>query len=119
MVETKQYVEFLYSVSESEIREVPSREASVEAPEGCFGYKFFERQETEAEDGEVLLGKPRNHSGTHYFGKVKTLDDIKKEMPNHRTLISNMEGNGLDKVVQIQGGNYQPFTEQDVLVAEK
>ena len=119
---TKQYVEFFYPgafVSESEVREVPNRVASVDAPEECFAYKFFERQETEAEDGEVLLGKPRNYSGTHYFGKIKSLDDIKREMPNQRTLISNMERKGWDKVVQTRRGNYQPFTEQDILVAEK
>src|SRR3989344_1115482 len=112
MTKTKQYVEFLFPGSlfpESEIRKVPNRQASVQAPKGCFGYKFFERQETEAEDGEVLLGRPRNYSGTHYFGKVKTLNDIRREMPDQRTLISNMEGNGWDKVVQTRRGNYQPF----------
>ena len=122
MAKTKQYVEFLYPgalVPESEVREVPNREASVEVPKGCFAYKFFERQETESEDGEVLLGRPRNYSGTHYFGKVMSLDDVKREMPNQRTLISNMEGNGWDRVVQTRRGNYQPFTEQDVLVAEE
>ncbi|MEK6952449.1 MAG: hypothetical protein AABX29_05520 [Nanoarchaeota archaeon] len=122
MAKTKQYVKFLYPGAffpESGVREVPNREASVEAPKGCFGYKFFERQETKAEDGEVLFGRPRNYSGTHYFGKVKTLDDIKREMPNQRTLISNMEENGWDKVVQTRRGNYEPFTEQDVSVAEE
>lgn len=121
MTNLKQYVEFLYPgilFPESEIREVSDRDSLIDAPKNCFAYQFFERQETNAEDGEVLLGKPKNYSGRFYFGKLKTLEDVKKETPEARTLISNMESNNWNPVVLTRRGNYQPFGERDQIVSD-
>jgi len=117
----KHYVEFMYPgalVTETSVQEVSARDPTkIEAPENCFGYRFFDRVEGEI-DGEAVVGKPKNYSGVHYFGTVKTLDDIKGEMPGS-ILQRNMEGNGWDKVVQTRMGNYQPLTVEDVVLAEK
>ena len=120
----KHYVEFFYPgafMSESSTQEVTSRDAlQVDAPKDCFGYRFFDRQEIVAEDGEVLMGSPKNHSGIHYFGEVKTLEDIKNERPDPTGCLErNMESNGWNKVVKTRRGNYQPFREQDILVSKK
>lgn len=115
----KQYVEFMYPgafFSETEVREVKERDPTkLEVPQGCFGYRFFERQEVQ-EGGETLFGQPRNYSGTTYFGKAMTIADVKREMPDAKTLISNMENNGWDKVVKTRRGNFQPLQLEDRVI---
>jgi uncharacterized protein YcnI len=88
----KTYVEILYPgafVSETEVRPVDSRDPA----------KF------QAPEG--------------CFGKAMTVDEVKAEVPNSRTLVSNMQGNGWDKVVKTRCGNFQPLTSLDTIVAEK
>ena len=118
----KTYVEILYPgafVSGTEVRPVDSRDpAKFQAPEGCFGYRFFDREEVVSGD-EVLAGKPKNYSETHYFGKAMTVDEVKSEVPNSRILVSNMQENGWDRVVKTRCGNFQPLTSLDTIVAEK
>ena len=120
---TKTYVEFYFPgtlLSETDVRAVRSRDPSkVKAPSTCFGFRFFNVQETRASNGEVLNGRPKNYSGMHYFGKVKTLAEIKRESPDLTTLIGNMEGNGYDRVVLTRRGNYQPFTGKDVIIGSR
>jgi len=115
----KQYVEFLYPgalVSETEVKEVKDRDPSrLEVPEGCFGYRFFDRQEAVV-DGETLVGQPRNYSGMTYFGQAMTLAEVKREMPDALTLISNMEGNGWERVVKTRRGNFQPLELEDRVI---
>jgi len=117
----KQYVEFLFPGSllvETSVKEVKKRDPSkVVAPEGCFGYRFFEQQVVDS-GGETLYGEHKKYSGTYYFGTVKTLDDIKQEMPKSG-LLKGMERNKLKKVIKTRCGNYQPFRSIDVVVAEK
>lgn len=120
-VTLKHYVEFSYPgafFSESSARVVSERDPSkVRAPKECFGYRFFDRQEAKAEDGEVLVGQARNQSGMHYFGKVMTLEDVQREMPQDSTLVQNMKGNGWKKVVKTRFGHFQPFESRDTIVS--
>ena len=118
----KHYVQFLYPGTlflGTLAKEVSSRDLEVEAPKECFGYRFFDRQESVAKDGEVLIGGAKNYSGTHYFGKLMTLGDVKREVPNSNILVSNMEVNGYDRVVRTRKGNFQTFTDEDTLIAEE
>ncbi|MEK6908732.1 MAG: hypothetical protein AABX23_01630 [Nanoarchaeota archaeon] len=119
----KHYVEFLYLgsfFSESSAQEVEARDPSVvQTPREAFGYAFFDRQEYVAQDGEILVGEPRNRSGMHYFGKLMSLDDVKREVPNSDILQSNMRSNGWKKIVKTRRGNFQPFEKKDVIVGEK
>lgn len=56
-------------IPDKSVSEVPSRDSSkIEIPENVFAYRFFDRQVTQAEDGEVLLGKPRNYSEAFFTG---------------------------------------------------
>lgn len=118
----KTYVESLYPgafVSETKVIPVDSRDATkFQAPKGCFGFRFFDREEVVSGD-EVLVGKPKNYSGIHYFGRAMTLDDVKREVPNSDILVRNMQGNGWDLVVKTRCGNFQPLTSLDTIVAEK
>jgi len=116
------YVEFLYPgimVTETSQRRIRNRNTKIRASKDCFGYSFFDREEIVNKDGEVLKGESKNHSGTYYFGKVMTLEDVKNQMPAAKTLISNMVGEGYEEVVKTRIGNFQYFKPGDMVVAEK
>ncbi|MFP4189540.1 MAG: hypothetical protein ACLFSL_00710 [Candidatus Woesearchaeota archaeon] len=87
------YVEILYPgtfFSETEVKPVENRNPTeFHAPEGCFGYRFFDREEVVYGE-KILRGEPKNYSGTYYFGKVMTIDEVRLHVPNSSTLISNM-----------------------------
>lgn len=114
----KHYVVFLYPgtiFTERVIEEVKSRDpAKIHAPKGCFGFHFCDRMEAVV-GGERLLGEARNFSGTFYFGQLRTIDEIEKEMPDPR-LLRNMKRNNWKKVVLTRCGNYQPFEKRDVVI---
>lgn len=61
-----------------------------------YGFRF----ETRARGQEDLDSRVVKTSPMHYLGgKVLTLADVKREMAEERILISNMECNGIEKVV--------------------
>jgi len=119
----KHYVHFFMcpesSVSENSSKEIEGRDTKIDAPKNSFAYQFFDRQEYVAQDGEVLVGRSRNHSGTHYFGKIMNLEDVQREVPNSHVLRSNMRDNEWDKVVKTRFGDFQLFEKDDVIVAEE
>lgn len=120
----RHYVEFFYPgsfVAETEVEEVKSKDATkIQVPDGSYGFRFFDRQEITAEnekhEPETLYGKPKNYSGVFYFGRIMTLDDVKREMPDATILIGNMETNKWDKVVKTRCGNFQTFKEEDTIL---
>jgi len=120
----KHYVEFFYPgifIAESDIKNVESRNPSkIKIPNGCYGFHFFDRSEitieNEYHEPETLIGKSRNHSGMFYLGKVMTLNEVKREIPDASVLISNMEINNLDKVIKTRCGNFQPFHKMDTVI---
>ena len=78
---------------------------------GCYAYRLYKRTVSMV-DGEELLGKKRDYSGTVFLGgRVYSLDEVKREKPNERILISNMEINDWEYVVETRQGqfvNYYP-----------
>jgi len=118
----KHYIEFLYPgifAAEGSAKEVSSRDPDkIKIPENCHGFRFYDRQETVAEDGETLSGEPKNYSGVYYRGRAMTLEDVKRELPNPCNLIENMEGNGLKRVVRTIFGNFYPLQDLDQILDE-
>lgn len=120
----KTYIEFLCSGStfgESSTQEVKTRDVSkVEIPENAFGFKFFDILSVVVDaDGEkVQLTSGRiNVSPMHYYGgKLYTAAELKREFPNEHTLISSIEGNSYQKMIQCRLGNWKPFQKTDVFV---
>lgn len=110
---TVHYVEFAYPgiiVSETSSKVVDKRDAKkVQPPKGCYAFRFFDRTEAKTGD-ETLIGKNKNHSAWYYVqgSRVMTLDDVKREMPDQRILISNMENNGYKKVIRTIHGQCMP-----------
>src|SRR3989338_11530510 len=97
----KTYIEFLYPsfFSESSTQEVKSRDVSkVKVPKNAFGFKFFDILSVvvDADGKKVQLTSERiNVSPMHYYGgKLYTVAEPEREVPNERALISNIEGNG-------------------------
>lgn len=118
----KHYVTYWYPgvfVAEDLTKPISERnpkEAALQASEGAYGFSFHDREETEV-DGEVLRGKKKNLSGMYYInGELFDVERVRKEVPNPRTLVSNMEGNGWAHVVKTRTGWFQPFWDDDELI---
>ena len=109
----KQYIEFFYPgsfVSETSTQEVVDRTPPDELPKGAYGYRYFAQSEV-TQDGETLCGKPKDYSGTTYYGDVMTLEQVKALTPSsdYRILVSNMECNGWERVVRTIRGQFMPL----------
>lgn len=81
-----------------------------------YGFCFITKGRSDTDlDSKVI-----DQSGVYYInGVVETLEELKaKNDPNNRILISNMEGNGWDKVVTTCNPYRwtQPFTENDTVI---
>ena len=120
----KTYIEFFYPgsfFSESSTQKVKTRDVSrVKVPKNAFGFKFFDILSVvvDAAGKKVLLTSERiNVSPMHYYGgKPYTVAELKREFPNERTLISNIENNGYWKAIRCRTGNWQPFKKTDIFV---
>lgn len=116
----KCYVEKIYPgiiVSESSTEECPDRNPdSVVVDERMDGFRFFDREVTDGETGE-LFGKRHNESPWYYFGTVKTLEEIAVEQPDS-VLHRNMVNNGYDRVVETRHGQSYPLDDNAIVLPE-
>ncbi|MEK7631382.1 MAG: hypothetical protein AAB445_00740 [Patescibacteria group bacterium] len=120
----KTYIEFLYPgvfLNESSTQEIKTRDVSrVKVPKNAYCFKFFDilSLAVKTEGEEVLLTSERiNVSPRHYYGgKLYTIAELKREFPNERVLIGNIEGNGYKQAIRCRTGNWQTFTETDILI---
>lgn len=85
-------------------------------PKNAFAFRFFDRVETTADDGELLSGPVKNISGMHYFGKSMTYDEVAALPGDMQILLSNMRVNGYERVVRTDLGNFQPLNPGDVVM---
>lgn len=117
----KHYVEFVYPgimVSETSEKEIKSRDQKIVLPKGAFGYHFFDREEV-TKDGEVLVGKDKNHSGFFYEGRKMSLADVEREEPDQRILISNMRNNNIPFVCRTEYGQAIPMKDGDQIIGKE
>jgi len=108
-----------------EVRQVETRDIGgvkdSDWPERAFCFKFFDRTVTTTEDGEELLGKPKNYSSVYYHKGAKLLnaEDIRNGAMgdgDHEILLSNMKGNDWNQVVLTKFGNCQPAGEGVIIL---
>jgi hypothetical protein len=121
-VKRKTYVTFFYRglfVDDTSSRPADSRDPHrVDVPDGAFAFQFFDRVEGEA-DGVPVRSGALDRSPMYYVGaKVHTLDEVRATVPDSRILVSNMEGNGWDRVIQTRAGNWKPLGDGDVLLGD-
>lgn len=80
-----------------------------------YGFYFITKERRRDE----LNSKQTKQSGMYFLGgKIMTLAEVRKEMPNEHILISNMECNHWDKII-INTNSWKvtlPFTEEDRLI---
>lgn len=86
-------------------------------PKGAYGFRFYD-QEEEDRNGEMLKGVQKNYSGWYFIGRKMTLEDVKKEMPDSKILISNMECNRYKAVVHTKRGQCFSLGDNDIVMAE-
>lgn len=111
--------------SEETVRVLPERsvEAAVEAaPKGCFCFTLYDT-ETAPDLGPDFKVLPvrKNVSGRYYLGgelyDVAAIESLASaEALDLSILASNMRANGWERVIRCVTGNWQPFTDGDVLV---
>lgn len=116
----KHFVEFLYpglwDQCEYSHEEIAERKPElVTVPNEAFAYRFYDQVQAVV-DGELLKGERKNYSGYTYFGKVYTLEEVKKEFPNLTNLISDMEGYGWFRVVRSRRGDWRPLAKGDTVI---
>lgn len=115
---TRYYAEFQYPgtfLSESSTRAVDDPQ-SIEWPERAYSCRTFART-VMVIDGEELRGKARDYSPTTYRGEVFDLERVKREHPDKRILIQNMQGNGYDRVVRTAFGQLFPINDTDIVIS--
>jgi hypothetical protein len=74
---------------------------------------------TRARKADELDSKEVKRSGRYFLGgRVMTLEDVKREMPDEKILISNMEWNGYARVIVNSNSwrTIQPLDEDDVVL---
>lgn len=115
----KHYVE--RAVAGSFVSDYSSREVEDRDPDKIilgtmeYGFRFYDIEEVEL-DGELLRGKPKNHSKWYYQGEEYTLEQVKRELPGSRILIENMECNGWNTVVKNKFGQFFPLINGAVVI---
>lgn len=112
----KHYVEFLCPgiiVSENSSEEVNHRDASrISMPDHAFAFRFYDREERRFK-GELLLGKPKEHTPWFMEGEELSLDEVKSRYPNERILLTNLGRMKLGRVCHTKFGQFIPLTEKD------
>jgi hypothetical protein len=119
------YVELLYPgifLPEESTMKVAHRDPITTARcyPAAYSFQFYDLTTVEV----IVDGKSRTASGDRknlspkYYpnGRVLTQKEVASEDGDHRILISNMEGNGWDRVVKTRAGNYQPFEKDCELI---
>jgi hypothetical protein len=116
----RQYIEFLYPgllFSETGEQPVEDRQVPELLPENCFGFRFKERQEHVAPDGEWLVGEFQAYSSWYYKkGEVYTLTEMKDRHRHRQNVIDNMVRNQMERVLLTRFGQWIPLRAEDVVL---
>lgn len=123
----KHFVRFRYLgsfFSKESSNEVADRDPlKVGVPEGAFAFTFYDLVVGVAiENGKAIpVSSAALDESNHYYygGKIYTVTELKKELPNKRILVSNIECNGYRRAIKCRTGNWQPFGDGDVYIEEK
>lgn len=70
---------------------------------------------TDGEGGEMWRTCGPSQGYRIYVGEALTAADVERLPDDHSILLSNMQGNGWDRVVRTRRGNFQPVEDGDVV----
>ncbi len=82
-----------------------------------FGFTFFKKEVVYVGE-ERLESEPKNYSPTYYLGTELTKEDVEKRGDLGYTL-SNMQGNGVDRVVETIHGRVYFLGKKDIVIDKK
>jgi hypothetical protein len=125
MTKPQTYIAFFYEGEtwrEPMVQPVEDRNDPTTIPPGALAYRFFELKNNakippEEITTEVIQGMGINESGrTFVDGKVLSEEMVKTSVPNSRMLLSNMQVNGWNYLVEARQGSYIPLVEGDRVV---
>lgn len=121
--ETKNFAEYLLAnimVDDTSVVEIERLDAQVALkamPKRAYGFRLFQRRVTKDEDETVMKSDRLNETGMHYpDGQYWTLAKVKKEMPDEKILIRNMEGNHWPRVIRNRHGQFCPPRDNDIIM---
>jgi uncharacterized protein (UPF0128 family) len=120
----KTYIEYLVHgdiPNQNIIDEVPNREfQNLLVPEKAYGFRFFDMIIAHVNiDGTLieLRSKRINQSHLYYYGgRVLTIEQVIKDIPDNDKLLLYMNVNGWDKVIQTRTGQFLEFKKDDVII---
>lgn len=116
------YPGFLFSEESTRVLDLRDPQLAVQmAPESAFCFVLYDIEEApDLGPDFAVTPKPKNESGRYYIGgRLYTIDEVRAMnlQGDYTILISNMESNHWDYVIQTRSGNWQPFTSDDSIVA--
>ena len=124
-VVTNLYVTFYYPgliVADTSTKKVGSTDPNlVEWPENAYSFQMYQREDV-VEGDKVYKGEPKAIGKMCYHpdSSVESLASVRKNRPNERTLIANMEGNHWGHIIWSRWGNWpQPFDPNESVVLPK
>jgi hypothetical protein len=113
----KTFVEFAFRDESfhNSAKEVKSRDVSkIKIPAGAYGFKFFDVIVKKAGINDRVV---ETESGTYFCGgRLYSMKDVRREIPNGDVLITIMRANDCTKVVRTPAGNICLFGKKDVLL---
>lgn len=120
----KHFAEYLFPgflFAEETTRELTKRsvaEGFNNAPEGAYCFTLYDTEEAPDLGSDFnVTAKRKNVSGRFYLGgRVYTLEQVKAMGEEYRILAANMRGNGWERAIRCITGNWQPFTDDDLLI---
>jgi hypothetical protein len=113
---------FFPESSSRDIRVRDPRLAVELAPEGAYAFAFYDVADDLPDLGPeyAVSRKPQNRSARYFIdGRLVTIDDVLALPGDHDILISNMRANEFERVVRCRTGNWQPFGDDDELIASR
>ena len=122
---TKTYVELFYPgtlFAENERHLVKKRDANGIAKKypGAFSFQFYDltSKPVNVDGVERIVAGHRKKVSPKYYpgGTILTAEDVKSMAGDHKILLSNMVGNGWERIVRCRTGNFQPFEKGDVVL---
>ena len=86
----------------------------VKVPKNAFAFEFYTvlEQDARLEDGRTIKHSEVEKDNVTYFpsGRIMTIEEVEKEVPDNRILISNIKNNSKDnKVIKTRMGNFQYY----------
>lgn len=109
-----------FFMPEESSKEVPTRDPSEVAklaPAGTYCFTLHDKEDNGPDLGPDYRVVPvaKNKSGRFYIGgTLHSLDEV--TALGHDILASNMRANRWDRVIHCPTGNWQPFTDDDIVI---